>query len=456
MQLRKLGQLTTALITILAIVPVWATNGYFTHGIGTKNKGMAGAGIAMPEDPIAITNNPAAALKTTGKWNAGLAVFSPIRKYETSDSLVNGNFGAFTIGPNRINSGNKSFFVPNAAASWKLSDVSAFAVAFYGRGGMNTTWRGGNATFDPDGPGPAGPMTFPGTFGAGDAAIDLSQAFLDLTYAHSAGDNFTWGAALVVVGQLFTARGVGSFAPFTHTFAASGGTAFPDSLTNNEHDFSYGAGGRFGIQFDMSEQVSLAVAYQTKIYMTKFDDYSDLFANDGEFDVPANFKAGLTFKPNTNLALSFDIEHTWYSDVAAVGHPMSLIFSCATVGGTSLDTCLGGSNSAGFGWDDMTTYKIGAQWTSGNDWTWRAGFSHGSQPIPSSEVMFNILAPGIIEDHVTAGFTRKLSNGNELSMAFMYALNNEVSGTSPFDPTQTISFNMDEYEVELSYTWLMK
>ena len=36
---------------------------------------------------------------------------------------------------------------------------------FYGRGGMNTDWQGGTATFDPDGPGPAQVGTFPGTYG---------------------------------------------------------------------------------------------------------------------------------------------------------------------------------------------------------------------------------------------------------------------------------------------------
>ena len=39
----------------------FATNGYFTHGTGTKNKAMAGSGIALPEDAIDVTNNPAVA-----------------------------------------------------------------------------------------------------------------------------------------------------------------------------------------------------------------------------------------------------------------------------------------------------------------------------------------------------------------------------------------------------------
>jgi long-chain fatty acid transport protein len=461
MQFNKRTQLTTAIVTLLFTAPVWATNGYFMHGTGTKNKSMAGSGLAMPEDAISVANNPAAALANTGKYDLAISVFSPNRNYQTSDSQANGNGGAFTIGPNDLKSNNEYYFIPNMAGSWKIDDESAWAAAFYGKGGMNTSWNGGTATFDPDGPGPAAVMTLPGTYGgglfggSGAAGVDLSQAFLDLVYAHSAGEHFTWGVSLVAVAQLFAARGVGTFAAYTESFAASGGTAFPDSLSNNGHDQSYGVGGKAGIQWNMSDNVSFAASYETKIGMSKLDEYSDLFAGHGNFDIPADLKVGLTFRPNPGLALNFDIENIWYSDVVSVGNLFSKLFSCPTANplGTALENCLGGSNGAGFGWQDMTVYKIGAQWGSGDDWTWRAGYSHGDQPIPDSEVMFNILAPGVIEDHATFGFSRKLTAGDEFSVAFMWAFNKKVSGVSPLDPTQTVSFDMDEWEIEFSYGW---
>ena len=63
--IRKLAlSLATASI-VLASGSASATNGYFTHGTGTKNKGMAGAGLAMPDDAISVANNPAAALFNT-------------------------------------------------------------------------------------------------------------------------------------------------------------------------------------------------------------------------------------------------------------------------------------------------------------------------------------------------------------------------------------------------------
>jgi long-chain fatty acid transport protein len=214
-------------------------------------------------------------------------------------------------------------------------------------------------------------------------------------------------------------------------------------------------GAKLGIHWDLTDSLTFAAAYKFKIGMSKFKDYSDLFADHGNMDIPADLKVGLTFLPRENFALSFDVEKIWYSDVVSVGNLFENLFYCPTANPMATDTsyCLGGKNGAGFGWQDMTVYKIGGQWSAGNDWTWRAGFSHGKQPIPDSEVLFNILAPGVIEDHLTFGFTRGLSSGDEFSMSFMYGFNKKVTGTNPLDPSQTISFDMDQWELELSYGW---
>jgi long-chain fatty acid transport protein len=66
---------------------------------------------------------------------------------------------------------------------------------------------------------------------------------------------------------------------------------------------------------------------------------------------------------------------------------------------------------------------------------------------------FNILAPGVMEQHWTAGFTQKMQGGNEVSLSFMYAPSNTVSGPQNFDPTQDVSLRMKQYELELTYSW---
>ena len=456
--MRNLVNLTRAGAFVLGVFvagSALATNGYFTHGTGTKNKGMVGAGIALPQDAIDTVNNPAVAVLVGNSMNLGLAVFNPNRDYRTTPSQVNGNFGAFTIGPNDIESDSNYFFIPHFSRSWQRANDTAFAFSFYGRGGMNTDWAGGTATFDPDGPGPAPVMELPGTYGAGEAGVDYSQAFMDFTWAKQVTERTSFGIAGIIGLQVFEAKGVATFAGFTETFAASGGTVMPTNLSNNGHDFAYGAGIKLGIHSRLSDKTSLGVMYQSRIYMTEFDDYADLFAEQGDMDVPANLKIGLTRQVRENLQVSFDIEHTWYNDIDAPGNSILNLFACPTAGqgGTLLENCLGGENGGGFGWDDMTTYKVGFQWNNGTDWTWRAGYSYGEHPIPKGEMTFNILAPGLMEHHLTFGFTKDAGNDREWNFAFMYSPNNDQTGPNNFDPTQNVTWEMDQFEMELSYGW---
>ncbi len=187
--------------------------------------------------------------------------------------------------------------------------------------------------------------------------------------------------------------------------------------------------------------------------MSEFDDYADLFAEAGDFDIPSSIKAGLSFLASDSLRVNLDIEHTAFGEVDSVGNPMMYLVGCPSVplGGTNLENCLGGAAGGGFGWDDMTTYKVGFEWQQSARNTWRFGYSYGEQPIQPDDVLFNILAPGVMEQHITFGLTRRNDNGSAWSFSFMYAPENSVSGPSMFDPSQTIELSMDQFEFELAY-----
>ena len=70
-------------------------------------------------------------------------------------------------------------------------------------------------------------------------------------------------------------------------------------------------------------------------------------------------------------------------------------------------------------------------------------------------MLFNILAPGVIEQHFTFGFTNKLSPTSEWNFAAMYAPSKTVSGANPLEVPgqQTIDLKMYEYQLEASYSW---
>jgi long-chain fatty acid transport protein len=450
-----------------------ATNGYFTHGVGTQSKGMAGTGIGSNADmgSIMTASNPALGVFVNDSWEAGLSVFSPRRSYEASDFESSSQGAPIEIAPGvflpthsiadgKVDSSSEYFPIPWVSKNWSLANDGNITFAFYGRGGMNTDWDDQNASAtsyfcggDPTQGEP--PATGPGPYCAGVAGVDLSQAFINVNYSAMIGDNFSWGIGPVIGFQMFEAKGVGTFVPVTKTFATTFDPAQVTSLTDNGHDTSYGYGLAAGIWWGITDTFSFGLSYQSKLSMSEFDDYSDLYAQAGGFDIPSSIKGGVSWLVNDSWRINFDVEQTAFSEVDSVGNPMVNLLACDSpvlpLGATSVEPCLGGEQGAGFGWDDMTTYKIGIEWASDQYNLWRFGYSYGEQPVQEADVLFNILAPGVMEQHFTIGWTRNRSNGHQFSLAFMYAPENDITGPSLFDPAQTITLSMSQFELEFSY-----
>jgi len=141
-----------------------------------------------------------------------------------------------------------------------------------------------------------------------------------------------------------------------------------------------------------------------------------------------------------------------------VGSPSANVLNCNNPGlpGTDPSACLGGSNGAGFGWQNVSVRKIGVEYAVDPSLTLRAGFGRSDNPIRSEDVTFNILAPGVVQDHYTLGATYALDKESELTGAFMYAKKNSVSGQSLFaqfglPPTTTETISMYEYSLGVAY-----
>ena len=439
-------------LSLLILPPSFATNGYFSHGTGIKNKSLAGAGVALPQDALAGATNPAGMAFVGDRFDIGASLFFPDRDYSSSNSLLNGNMGAFTIGPDSQTSDDKWFILPSFGINKEITDRTSIGLSLYGNGGLNTSYNGGTASFDPFGMGGAG-MQSPGTFGAQTAGVDLFQIFLNLSIAHKLSDNVSVGISPLFVVQGFRANGLESFGGFTKSFVESGFNSPPDNLTSNGQDYAFGGGIQVGaLVKNVGNAIDVGLSYRSKIYMDEFDKYSDLFAEDGDFDIPPTLWAGFAYHPNDNLTFLFDFQRIWYEDVDAISNDIQNLFACPSAGGTDIESCLGGNNGGGFGWRDINILKFGVQWEQSKQNIFRLGYSHSDQPISSDQVLFNILAPGVVQDHITAGYTRMLNNNSEVSFLLMHALKESVQGANAFDPTQTIELEMQQFELGISWS----
>ena len=377
----------------------FATNGYFAHGYGTKNKTMGGAGVALPQDSLAAATNPAGMAFVGNRFDFGMEFFAPQRAYIITGSSV----PSFNQGQR---SENSFFVVPSMGVNFILPWQDTFGISVYGNGGMNTEYS---------------KEVFGAPFGGtGPTGVDLIQLFVPLTYAHKITPTASVGVSVIPVYQQFKATGL---QPFTFISSQT------SKVSNNGYASSSGVGYKVGGQMDIPGDVTLGVSYQGKIDMSEFDEYAGLFPENGNFDIPSSYTLGAAWKVMPNLTLVFDYQRINYTYSKAVSNSSQLPPPVTT-------NTLGTENGPGFGWADIDIYKLGMQYATGS-WIWRAGWNKGDNPVEADpvnsngEVMFNILAPGVVEDHYTLGFTKTLTPTVEINVGYMYAPKVVVTGTNP-------------------------
>ena len=380
-----------------------ATNGYFPHGYGLKSKGMGGASTALAEDSMGGATNPAGMVWAGSRMDLGVDLFSPKRDAERSGA-------GFATLNGKVTSDSERFYVPELGYNRMLGSNLSLGLTVYGNGGMNTTYPQGNFNC---GAGPANMLCGGGTLG-----VDLMQLIVAPTVAYKVSSQHSIGLALLLGYQRFEAVGLQAFdnAPGFPPF-----TGAPGSVTNRGYDSATGAGVRVGWQGRFTDWLTVAAAYAPKMNMSKFDRYKGLFANAGDFDIPAHGSLGIAVKPMPGLTLALDAGRIQYSGVAAVNNQ------------SSAQAPLGAANGPGFGWKDIDVFKLGVAWQINDAWTVRAGYNKGDNPIDSNNVSFNILAPGVMTKHYTLGVSAALGKDSEITAAFMTAPRQTVTGPSMFN-----------------------
>jgi long-chain fatty acid transport protein len=262
-------------------------------------------------------------------------------------------------------------------------------------------------------------------------------------------EQHSFGVSLNLAYQQFEATGLSDFCGFTSPGGAAGCADGVEGLSEQGKDSSTGYGLRIGWVGQLNDMVSVGATYQTRTQMSEFDKYDQLFAEQGDFDIPANYAIGIKVQAAPSTTVAFDIEKILYSDVKSIANPNN-----GWTGGI-----LGTDNGPGFGWEDMTIYKLGIQHQLNKDLVIRAGLNVGSQPIPTGETQFNVIAPAVVEKHLTLGATMTLANGAELSGYYMHAFEETVKGDSPGAPGPAIqnaghgNLRMSQNAIGIAYGW---
>jgi len=415
--------------TALCVLPLslQATNGYFLIGYGAKSRAMGGVGIAFPQDAMAAAANPAGMAEVDSGVVVGGELFYPPRR-------VAGENGVFEFQTpskeapvaDEAKSGSNLFLIPSMGGVYKFNRKISMGMTVIGNG-ANTRYSYDENFFSLTGTSPG--ETY-GTLG-----VQLLQMQMLPTVTYRPNRNHAVGASLAIAVQQFRAYGLENFSKNEFQFSSDNA-----HLTNKGNDYSYGTGIRLGwLGNFFKSRLNLGAYYASRTYMTEFDNYSGLFAEQGDFDIPEHFGVGLAVRATDKLVIAADIQQIMYSDIASIGNshpntslndpctrPISWDGGCTTPGASPVPSsqAMGEDDGFGFGWEDATIYKVGLAYELNDKWLLRAGYNHGDSVIPDDKLLLSMLAPAVIEDHYTLGFTYNLDKNSSIDVSYVYGVEN--------------------------------
>ena len=429
-------------IVLLLPITAQATNGYFLIGYGAKSRAMGGVGIALPQDSMAAASNPAGMAEVDSGMDIGAELFLPDRRV----AAANGEFSFQTPNkeaknPSEVESGSNEFLIPSMGAVYQFNRKLTIGMTVIGNG-ANTRYNSKDNFFTLTGLPPGESY---GTLG-----VNLLQMQVLPTVAYKINKQNSIGASLTLAVQQFRAYGLGNFGDpnSTNDFQFSSDDA---NFTNKGNDYSYGAGVRVGwLGKYFNNKVNIGAYYASRTYMSKFDKYKGLFAEQGDFDIPAHFGVGLAIKPNDKITVAADIERIKYGDIAAIAnnHPNSTLQStctrpindtpeeqqaCLDVGikpQTSAQA-MGEDDGFGFAWNDQTVYKIGASYKLNQTWTLRAGYNYAESPVKDKKILFSTIAPALVEKHLTLGFSYQINKNSAIDTSYIHGFENSQVCEAP-------------------------
>ncbi|MFC5487945.1 hypothetical protein [Dokdonella soli] len=229
----------------------------------------------------------------------------------------------------------------------------------------------------------------------------LQRTVIAPTLASDWGDRGTLRLTGVLAYQRFASLGLG--------MTATDGWAPPPPWLS---DSSYGAGARVDVGSAIGSRLRWDVGYQSRVGMGAFANYRGVFADAGNFDIPASATAGLSYALTPQFAVDIGVQRVMYSAIKP--------FTSSSLP-TRFLALLGDGSSPVFAWRDLNVYSIG--WTLRDEDVGdvQLRYTTRQQPIPTSTLLANALAPATANDMISLGWSRGFGASSNLSFTASYA-----------------------------------
>ncbi|MHA1598155.1 MAG: OmpP1/FadL family transporter [Alphaproteobacteria bacterium] len=339
-----------------AVVPVKqasATVGQLPLCIGTYKCGMAGAGLTIASDPTAATMNPALSARMGNSAIISAGWFHADVERDLSPAA------SANVNPaGQQTSRASDFFNGSMGINYALENDMTVNVSVYPGGGGATDWDDSRTG---------------GGGGAGDTSQDRQIRWrmfnAQIATAFSPNKTSSYGFGLVLTRADMKTNAL------DNTFGIA-----PDPQVV---DVAYGAGFNIGGVWDLSDKMTVAADYQSKIWVERFDKYPSQF--NSTLGRPATVSIGLDFDVRDDTVVALDGKFIHEGSIRSVSSQPSA--------------------DGGFGWDDIFVVMLGVENQTTENLKLRAGISYNTSPIDDTHVFANVLLPAIITSHYTVGGT---------------------------------------------------
>ena len=197
---------------------------------------------------------------------------------------------------------------------------------------------------------------------------------------------------------------------------------------------AYGYGGKLGVLYAPSHELSFGLTYHTRSQLSDMTAKGDTMsfqlnipgmghlaqALTGDFKIrnfqwPAMLGGGLAWHPAPHWMIAADMREIFWQSVMKefnLGFVASGAAANGPFAGQNLDAVLFQS------WKNQTVVQLGAAYEANEHLTLRFGGNFGNNPVP--DTYLNCLFPAIVKDHLTAGFGWKVDAHSSVDASFAY------------------------------------
>ena len=419
-------------------MPALAQTGHILDAAGPINQSMGGAGTAMPLDAMgALYRNPASIMGLRRSEIAfGFQIFAPETKL--SSSVTAGAFGGGM--PAMPLSGSTSSDtdispIPSFAFVYRPEDSRwAYGISGFGVGG-----------FGVDHPGTASnPITTPqppNGLGFGPIFSEFQLLQITTTAAYQMTDY--WSVGVGLNGDWATL----AVSPFS---AASpddaNGDGFATYPSGSRSDAVWGLGFQAGVYYENpSTGIHLGASFKSPQWLQtyKINSQDELGAGRTlafDLDYPLIVSLGAGYSGIERWKFAADLRYIDYANTDG--------FQPTGFDATGAVT--------GFGWRSIWVASIGSEYQILPCLALRMGYTFNQNPISNRDSFFNVAAPGIIQHHLSAGFSYETHHDWILSMAVKHGFHNSISGPwhGPAGPIAgtSVSSRLATYSLTLGLT----